>query len=324
MPSRRVVLAVLIALGTAPDTVLHSAPPTETPDWTITVTPQPFDEAQVGPFTVTGRWVLTGNDWRFGGLSALVPLGEHAFLAASDTGMMARFAVDPVRPTEGLLMQPGGDEARTKFGADIEALARDPASGTLWAAYEWGGRVERFGPDLQPEASIVPPQMADWSGNTGPESFARLPGGRFLAIEEVPRVLHDTRHRTVLFDGDPIEQPRGRDVLIEEIGDYRLVDAAALDDETVLLLLRRFGFRPWPTFDTAIAAVRIDALSTQDVVTPFVLAEFGEAIFRENYEGIAVTQSNAGPVVWLISDDNFASLQSTILLRLEYESGPER
>ena len=324
MPSRRVVLALILAVAVAPDTWLHSSAPDGPPDWRIAVTPQPFEPGRSGPFIVSGQWVLTGYDRRFGGLSALVTLSDDAFLAASDTGRMARFTVADDKVTEGFLDRPGGAEARTKFGADIEALTRDPESGTLWAAYEWGSRVVRFTPSLSPKASIVPPQMAQWLDNSGPESFVRLSDGRFLAIQETARVEDDTRHRAVLFDTDPIEIPTGRSFLIARTGDYRIVDAAMLDEDRVLLLLRRFEFNPWPTFDTAIASFRISDIESDAIIAPRMLAEFGDAIFRENYEGLAITRTDRGTALWLISDDNFAAFQSTTLLRLEYSDATTR
>ena len=50
-----------------------------------------------------------------------------------------------------------------------------------------------------------------------------------------------------------------------------------------------------------------------------LLAEFGNAIPRDNYEGIAVTTDDDGQFVWLISDDNFMAIQRTLLLKLRWD-----
>jgi hypothetical protein len=51
-----------------------------------------------------------------------------------------------------------------------------------------------------------------------------------------------------------------------------------------------------------------------------VVAELDDPLPTDNYEGLAVTQSgNGGVVIWLISDDNSATFQRTLLLKLEWQ-----
>ena len=72
-------------------------------------------------------------------------------------------------------------------------------------------------------------------------------------------------------------------------------------------------------FETAIVEIDIDRRNADGSIPTRLLAEFGNAIPRDNYEGIAVTTDDDGQFVWLISDDNFMAIQRTLLLKLRWD-----
>ena len=86
-----------------------------------------------------------------------------------------------------------------------------------------------------------------------------------------------------------------------------------------MVLLRRLDWGVPPGFDTAIAEVDVNSPSADGIVAARMLAEFGAAIPRDNYEGLAVTEDADGMHLWLISDDNFMSFQRTLLLKLRWQ-----
>ena len=100
---------------------------------------------------------------------------------------------------------------------------------------------------------------------------------------------------------------------------YRPVDATPAGEGRALVLLRRLDWGVPPGFDTAIAEVDVDSPNADGIVVARMLAEFGAAIPRDNYEGLAVTEDADGKHLWLISDDNFMSFQRTLLLKLRWQ-----
>ena len=271
----------------------------------------------MGAFTLAGWWELRGRDRRFGGLSGLVKTGRFGFLAASDKGRFAAFDV-PVRGSGTGRLELAGERAPSKLGADIEALARDPATGTLWAAFEQTNRIARFGADYTEEGEAAPEAISYWGGNSGPESLVRLPDGRFLTVEESPRGRGGVTHRAVLFTGDPTQDAQARKLHIEAIPNYRIVDGA-LTDTDVWVLLRDVRFGLPPRFATALARFPLAALEDEADIVPTLVAEFDSDIPRDNYEGLAIEKRSRDRLrFWIVSDDNFSSFQSSYLLALDY------
>ena len=319
MPVRRLALIAALAALLAPGLWLRDPAPVR--DFTFSVTPLGHPPTQAGPFTLAGWWALDGRDRRFGGLSALTVMDQGRFLAASDTGRFALFPV-PQGPTgrarnTGRMERSSRPDTLPKTGVDIEALARDPSTGMLWAAYENGNRIARFSSDLRPQASRRIPEMRGWLKNSGPESLVRLADGRFLAIEESAGKTGGTAHRALLFPGDPVRDRPARRLTIERVESYRIVDAARLD-QTIWLLLREVRWGVPPRFDTALARFPVSALK-RDRIAPELVAQFGTAIPRDNYEGLAIEKRAGQPTrFWIVSDDNFSSFQSSWLLALDF------
>ena len=319
MRRSRLLLAVLLAGMIAPGTWLRTPEPPRDFRRLATATAIAFEPTRTGPFTLAGAWEMTGHRKQFGGFSALVTLDGDRFLAGSDTGRRLAFERPDRSTLPGVLERFGDDQAGGKEGRDLESLAIDPDSGTVWGGYEFRKSIIRFHADLRVDEEVSPPLMRDWGGNSGAEALVRFADGRFLVIEERPLRWRESRHVALLFATDPIEDAEPESVRVDIPGGYRPVDATPLEDGRALILLRRLALGIPPGFETAIAVIDIDRRTADGRIPARLLAEFGTAIPQDNYEGMTITDDADGRHVWLISDDNFMALQRTLLLKLRWD-----
>lgn len=324
MRSGRLILAGVVSLGLAPGTFVRTIPPP--PDYISPVLVERLgvNETPLGRFTLVGAWRLASRNDHFGGYSALLARPGGKLLAASDAGRLMILS-RPDRENGGppQLGEFADYAGADKYEVDIESLAQDPASGTIWAGFESSNAIKRFDSEFAPEKAIRAPAMEHWGSNSGAESLARLADGRFLVIEE--RSTSNGRHRALLFPGDPTDE--GEPVELELIGieGYRPVDATPLPDGRALVLFRRIVWALPPGFASAIAVVDPQGIEPGGALRAKPLAVFEDRIPQENYEGMALTVEEDGARhLWLISDDNFAAHQRTLLLKLRWNPAPKR
>ncbi|MBO6528138.1 esterase-like activity of phytase family protein [Erythrobacter sp.] len=319
MRPKRLLLALMLAGVLAPGTWLRDPELPRNFHRAVAIEPLDQDFQRSGPFALVAAWELTGDRVQFGGLSALVALDGMRFLAGSDTGRKLVFERPDRSSAPGELSRLGENETSYKLGRDLESLAIDPVSGTVWGGFEFRESIVRFDADLKPDEEVRPAEMSYWGANSGAESLARLADGRFLVIEERPRRWREPGHRALLFAGDPIEERAPEELRIAIPAGYRPVDATPVEGGTALVLLRRVSWGIPPVFESAIAEVDVDRHSADGTIAAALLTEFGPAIPQDNYEGIALTRDADGTHVWLISDDNFMSIQRTLLLKLRWD-----
>lgn len=319
MRRSRLLLAVLLAALIAPGTWLRTPEPPRDFRRLATTTAIAFEATRTGPFALVGAWEMTGDRIQFGGFSALVTLDRDRFLAGSDSGRRLVFERPDRSTLPGVLDRFGGDEASLKESRDLESLAIDPSSGTVWAGYEFRESIIRFDADFQVDEEVRPALMRDWGSNSGAEALVRFADGRFLVIEERPRRWRGSRHAALLFARDPIEDAKPASVRVMIPDGYRPVDATPLEGGRALVLLRRLVWGIPPGFETAIAVIDIDRRAADGSIPARLLAEFGAAIPQDNYEGMAITDDADGRHVWLLSDDNSMSFQRTLLLKLRWD-----
>ena len=321
----RAFLAVAVALGLAPGTVWRSDVRPIDPGAAIVFTPADIapDARRQGPLLLTGAWALSSMSRGLGGYSALIARSDGSLLAASDAGGLLAIERPGTRAMEARFLAITGSAERDKRDADAEAMAHDPASGRIWAAYEGSNAIEALTPDLAPIRRVEPAAMADWRSNSGPESFARLADGRFVAIAEVVR-RGETYHRGVVFSGDPTSaattSERFRFAAPEG---FRPVDMTQVPSGEVLVLLRRIDWGLPPRFVSAIVRLDPANLAAGTVWRPEAMLSLPRGMPNDNFEGIAATEladgtAEGGAVLWLVSDDNFSALQRSLLVRLLY------
>jgi len=315
----------------------------------------------LGPFTLEAVWAMHSPNTDFGGYSALLAMPDGQLLALSDRGMSLRFsapgrhcclghfrsrwnhrlaremarihdagafpAAKPLHTFAGNALArfaPIADR-RSGFKADYdaEAATHDPASGKVWIAWETTNIISRHDRMLGKEGAATPPAM-DWGVNDGPESLVKLADGRFLVLREAfAGELEDRQHEALLFQGDPVAGARPIRFTLSGPEGYRPTDAAQLPDGRVLILMRRLIWPMPPRFSNRIALADPADIREGKVWQARGLAKLDAPLPVDNFEGLAIAPCANGRVtIWLISDDNGAATQRTLLWKLTVD--PER
>lgn len=269
---------------------------------------------------VEGVWHYSSEpSLRFGGFSGLLSVGQGRLRAFSDRGFLFTF-VEPDRADEGpgsrrIAGLPFNDEALYPLLWDIESVTRDPANaGDYWVGFENTHAIHRFSYRTQPEAvRIFDGLTRDWYDNAGLEAMERLSDGRFL-------ILPEGRGEALIFDGDPVEG--GAPLILPYANPaegFAVTDLAQMPDGRVLMLMRDVDWGSYPPFAGKLAIADAPAAGSDEPLQAEVLFDFEGVLPPENYEGIAVTAEEGGSVaVWIISDDNLAAMQRTLVAKLTY------
>ncbi len=272
--------------------------------------------ASVDGLVRKGLWQVDSPAMDFGGYSAMIELRGTGLRLFSDRGTMLTIPVPGAPP----------DQARTfdrpfatfwnvgQFSRryrDIESATRDPETLDYWVGFENFNAIARYDVASNFIAARQPPEMRDWPVNSGIEAMARLPDGRFL-------VLPEHRGEGLLFAGDPTEETSAQGVRFTLPDPYYATDMAALPDGRVLILARglRLGWLPFTSRLYLGDPAQIVAGKDWPLQR---VAELDSILPSENYEALAVAGIEDGRVtLWVASDDNKATLQRTLVARLEW------
>jgi hypothetical protein len=320
MPNSRVRLccAVALTLGIAPITWLREPFAPENFTQSVQARLLPLPKASLGPFLLTGAWHLTSPNSNFEGFSTLTVSSSGWLVAFSDTGMRLDMPVPGLdRPADGgsasiapLMPRRGAFKAYR----DVEAAALDPSTGTFWLALEGRNVFMRTHQGPVPPSAIASPELADWPPNSGAEAMARLTDRRFLILAEAGGPDHEGR----LLPHAPDGLDRALRFRFRAPDGYRPTDAAQLPDGRVLILLRELRWPMPPRFSTRLVLADPAAIRAGGEWRGIVLGGLDDTGLEDNYEGLAIaTGAKGGVTVWLMSDDNGAATQRTLLLRLE-------
>ena len=143
--------------------------------------------------------------------------------------------------------------------------------------------------------------------------MTRLRDGRFIAIAERPR--GDERNSpVVIFDRDPTDPAVvARTSLFVPPDGFRPTDVVEMPDGSLSILTR--SYQPPFAFDGRLIKIARDAIGTRKISGKTVV-QFTRPL-DENFEALAVTQSNGRAYIWIMSDDNFMPFQRTMLVLLE-------
>jgi hypothetical protein len=335
-PPRRPVLAIVALIAGALafavvlniDKSLSAAPSTA-----IEVRSEPiraFDvrdpaRRQFGLLEFRGGLVLYSSDKNFGGLSAIRVAADGAhFIALTDKGwwFRGRIVYDGTRP-RGIAeaeMAPilGADGRPLAVGLwfDTESIAED--GGTLYVGIERVHQIVRFnygkeGLLARGRAIPVPKELRSLPANKGLEALVFVPkglplAGTLIAISE--RGLDAAGNiRAFLIGGS---SPGA--FAVKRSSDFDVSDAALLPGGDVLLLERKFS---WTSgLAVRIRRIALGAIRPGAVVDGPVLLEADLGFEIDNMEGLSVHRMPSGEIVLtLVSDDNFAALQRTLLLQ---------
>ncbi len=306
---------------------------------TVSTTPLPLDRddparTSVGALGFRGAVHIRAVNPLFGGISGLRDGGGDRMLGLSDTGNWLAFTtVERGGRLIGIsdavltpILQPDGKPTPSKAAGDAEALEYDPATGTATIVYEQDHRLVHFtGIDAARPASLaaVPIRterltaMTGWPLNGGGEAMAVLPSGARIVISETARRPDGSAQALLTIGG------RSIDIGIETVDGHSPTDAIALDEHRILVLHRRFSLATGVGAALSLVdlAPALKASRPGAALPTRVLARFDPPLTYDNMEGLAIRRSGGRTFIYLISDDNFNSMQRTLLMKFELPAG---
>lgn len=272
---------------------------------------------RVGQLVWLGGVELTSPDAAFGGFSSLQVRGDR-FTLLSDAGNIVRFAMDAhgrVRAPSFAELPAGPGAGWNKADRDSESMTVDQRSGTTWVGFENSNAIWRYDRGFtHAEAHAVPPAMADWPENLGPEAMTRLADGGFVVIAEQDPWPHGKGRAAIRFSGDPTRRPRAgfRFSYCPPRG-YDPSDMTVLPDGRLLILNRTYDWRM--RFSAKLTIVDPARIRPGALVAGREIATLAAPLIADNFEGVAVTREGTATIVWIVSDDNLSILQRSLLLK---------
>lgn len=318
--------AALLVIGLAPSVWLYEPLPPEVETVALRFAPVALPDAAVmkrklGAFRLEAAWHVTSAYARFGGYSAMVPQRGGHLLAFSDRGYRLSFSPPgaPAKaPSSHLIIarQPPGRELY-----DAESATSDPTTGRVWIGWENDNTITRHAPDFRSYLRRRPAAMRGWGINSGPEAMARLADGRFIVLREGFSSWSDReRHKALLFAHDPLERATPRGFTFVGPEGFSPTDMAQLPDGRVLILMRRVVWPLPARFEGRIVLADPKDIRIGGLWRGKVVAVLSPPLPVDNFEGLAVEPGNHGRItVWMISDDNAAAFQRTLLWRMSLD-----
>ena len=281
----------------------------------------PLDERapeldRVGALAWRGGLWLQSSDKRFGGWSDLwIDPANRRVIAISDRGWTLDAVILFDEHLQGLGNARLGrltgldGKALLRADSDAEGLARMP-DGSFAVSFEQRPRILVYPPTQspfsRPPRAIPGPNLGETPRNGGMEALACLPGGALLTLVE--EGLEAGLHRGF------VQTPTGWAKLnYRAAADFAPVGMCVLDDGSSIVLERSFSLF-FGGFGTRLVRVAAGAWVGGAIVEGTELARLRPPLLVDNYEGIAATRGHDGTILlWLIADDNYMSLQRTLL-----------
>jgi hypothetical protein len=283
---------------------------------------------RVGQLLWRGGISMTANSANFGGWSDLhVSPDGRTLSSISDVGswLTATVEYDSEANLMGLrngrigsLRGLDGQPLSSKINSDAEGMALLP-DGSWLVSFERHHRLWRY-PTLDgtPVPINLPAGFERQPENGGVEALTALPDGTVIAISEEyspsPGMLAG-------WVGRPGNERRyaWQSFQYPKIPDFNPTAIAPLPDGGFVLLERAFDMAR----GVRIRVMRAEMTDFQPGGTakPREIARLASPLAVDNLEGIAATKGPRGEtLLWLISDDNFNSLQRNLLLLFELQN----
>ncbi len=278
-----------------------------------------------GELTYVGGLELSSDHPDFGGLSGLI-IGKEgdALIAVSDQGnwFTADLTSEDNRPT-GLrdaliapMMGPDATPLSGKHNTDAESLTvaygTDPRTSPTIVSFERNHRLRSYDlTSLGFDAPALP--IADFQmfnnleNNGGLEAITYLPDGSLLALSE--KSFDEDGHIV----GARLTDEGAVPVRLKQHLPYALTDIDVLPGGDLITLERHYS--PLAGVSMMMRRIPAGALESSAPLDGEVLVEANHTRSIDNMEGLSVRQDKDGrTLLYLISDDNFNSVQRTLLL----------
>jgi hypothetical protein len=282
---------------------------------------------RIGKLIWRGGISMTSDSLNFGGWSDLhVSPDGRTLSAISDLGswLTATIAYDSQGELDGLsdgrigsLRGLDGKPLPNKIEADAEGMAAMP-DGSWLVSFERNHRIWHY-PTLDgtPVPLNLPDGFTRQPENGGVEALTALTDGRIVAISEE---YSTTAGFVVGWIGQPAAEGRyaWQTFQYTKIPDFNPTALAALPEGGFVMLERAFDM----AHGVRVRVMKVEAAELQPGATVRAreLARLVSPVAVDNLEGIAATKGPRGEtLLWLISDDNFSTLQRNLLLLFELE-----
>ncbi|NQW01187.1 MAG: esterase-like activity of phytase family protein [Rhodospirillales bacterium] len=277
------------------------------------------DNRTTGALLYRGGLVLSSAESRFGGFSALgISADGKRLISLSDRGhrLSAHLLYDAAGDLIGLeqtdLSSVAGLDGRplsSKYQSDIESMSPG-VEGEIIVSFERNHRLWRYLPGQTTPEPLPPPEGLDrLPANSGIEGLTLLDDGRLLALSEGSEKADNAIGW--------VSDTGGWSPLTYQLTDgFRVTGAATHPHGDVFVLERYFTLRQG-------LAVRIKRVPARHILAGAelhgeLIAELRSPLHVDNFEGIEMrTTADNRTFVYLISDDNFNPLQSTLLMMFE-------
>lgn len=299
-------------LGAANQEPLVELKPTE-------LDPRDSERRDFGKMELMSAYVLRSSDRRFGGWSGLSIGADGHLYAVSDRGywFSARLVLEPTGKLVDLTdarIEPLLDlQGSPVTGAwhDAEALSRT-ADGSFIVGFEGKHRLWRYPAppktfSAAPANVSLPDAILRAPTNGGIECLAALLDDRLLVLTE------EMKNSDGSFAGWVQESGRFERLSYVPGSEYRVTDCAALPNGDALALERRFTLlKLWGVRLTRVPSNQLHAGAK---VSGTELLKLEAPLALDNFEAVAVQQTERGTVIYLVSDDNYSRFQQTLLLQ---------
>ncbi|HBM87026.1 MAG TPA: hypothetical protein DD437_00620 [Rhodobiaceae bacterium] len=293
--------------------------------------PENPKDTQAGSLTYIGGLELASSHPDFGGLSGLI-VGKSgdALIAVTDQGnwFTANIQADGDRPTgfDDALLAPildaSGAQLSGKRNTDAESLTvafgADPRNSPTLVGFERNHRLQSHDlTSLGFEASATLIEdfgvFDNLENNGGLEAIAYLPDGSLLALSE--KTFDEDGH----IIGARLTADSATPVRLKQHLPYQLTDIDVLANGDLITLERHYSALAGVSM--MMRRIPADTLETKDPLDGKVLVEANHTRSIDNMEGLSVRQDDDGrTLLYVVSDDNFNSVQRTLLLVFALEN----
>ena len=316
-PLAPLILALSLAACAQQPAPLPSAPVPADGTIAISATPVPLNpadpaQAAVGAFRYAGGVALSSTQTaRLHGLSDMAVTGGLDLTAVSDEGdlLKARLVLDKDGRIVGLASAkitalPGldGKPLPGKLAADAEGLALMP-NGDLLVSFEQDHRIWLYPKDGAPPRPVPSPD-AKFPPNGGMEALGPDPAAgpdAYVAGGEESGQTWTCRLSGACVPGPVVAKPP----------EFGLVAVARLPEGRTAWLLRAWDPIRGSRVTLTIQASDGRELGRLELARPYTV---------DNFEALAAVPAKDGSIrFYLLSDDNFQSIQRTLLLAFDWK-----
>lgn len=311
------LLAALALAACAQPVALPAKPVAAGPGITIAAAAAPLNPAdpaqdRVGDFHYAGGLALSSADTaRFHGLSDLAIRNGVDLTAVSDEGdlIKARLVLDKAGRLVGLtdgrvsaLADLDGKPLQGKLESDSEGMAL-LANGDMLVSFEQRHRIWLYPANGGPPREAPAPD-ASFPANGGMEALAPDPAGgpdAYVAGGEDSGQTWTCRVSTACTPGPVIAKPP----------EFGLVAVTRLPQQRTAWLLRAWD---------PVRGSRVALTIQDDKGGEVARLDLAKPLTVDNFEAIAAVPAKDGSVrFYLLSDDNFQSIQRTLLLAFDWK-----